>query len=493
MIYILTLFFIALLNANLSKAETQESSIVHSSDSSIKKLLNSLPNGDTKRGLQEYIAILGPEKYNGDYVGVSNVGMANFFSRNFSDKTNSCVRDSAQFFYKDVANRLRQHSKNDLECKPLPSVITSEKGITKISPDYGCGRERAGILNIAGKDQFSDLEPSWLWNLALKHTKGDPNSAMFLVGMCGHDDLLHGHYIYEDKSQLAQDELRQECLEIKAKKIKIDEEIKKLSANYDLNEQKIFQLSFQAQALGAQISAAESKKTIQRGMACPPSNSGFYAPQSLGIGADIDSKMKIDIRNIQGADGAKKIPSKYYHVYGSAFMACQLIQNGFSPGQTALIQKQAARVYRGIRMCETIQTQASKQETFKKISQELMSKYKIKDASLLAVFLTKEIKSEKLNCEEAFPKECDFLNDLNLPPQIVKSSEFSLAEEQIRSKVDHFKAAGDAAELYKKWYLGGGSLGGQNSLHRHQGPWPFRFDESARFIFWQSCKAWWVV
>lgn len=448
-----------------TQGQANNSSIGSTNDIA-KKILSYFPEGDSKKGLQEYLSILGAEKYiAGDAsVGGSNAGMAGYFSARFSDFKNSCVRDAARAFYNDVNTELQAKVPQDAACRNpdgMQNFSNMAKFMEKIT---ACHSQRAGISSVAGKGPYKDLEPGWLWRLALKHSKGDPNSAMFLIGMCGHDDTAQGLYAYEDKSDSALDSIRQQVEVEKKSKAKLDDQAKELAKNYDINQEKIYALTSQAAAYNQHIKTLQQQKSLQKVMACPAGNSGFYAPESLGVGADIPDQVKKDVQRIQGdIGGAKNIPGKYYHVYGSAFMACQLIQNGISPAKAELVQKQAARLYRGVRMCASNADNITLAKMNRHMLEPLEVKYKTKDPVQLALSSAKAILSSNVKCKEfkTFSSECSYLMSLAIPPDMLGTPEFEMTDEMISKKVYAKSASSDAAELYNSWYLGGGTVAGK--------------------------------
>ncbi|WP_142694764.1 hypothetical protein [Bdellovibrio sp. NC01] len=449
-------------------------SALTSTGEAAQRIINYLPNGDTKRGLQQYVDIVGADAYEGDNaVGTTNAGIAAFFSRKFSDPKNSCVRDAALSFYRDVEKYLKAKLPQDANCKPLPgNMIVAGKSVSTTDTATSCAEpDRAGLYATVGADRFKNLEPGWLWKLAMEHSKNDPNSAMFLIGMCGHDDTAQGEFSWDDNSPAALDEIREQCAELKKQKKLYDNEIKELSAHPDTNATQIAFAKSTSTVLNMQISQLQNTSSVQRQMNCPSAASGFYTPGSLGLKADIPKSVKDEIQRVQGdIGGAKKIPSKYYHVYGAAFMACQLVQNGISPSQAELIQTQAARLYRGIRMCGSNQEYLGDMKDYKSAMAPLILKYKINDPKQLTLAIVKDIRSGKIHCDvdnfdpqfaNKLAKECAFLSRHSIPVQMITSDEFDMTDEQIANKVDNHMINGDAAELYNKWYIGGETVAGK--------------------------------
>ncbi|WP_413557439.1 hypothetical protein [Bdellovibrio sp. HCB209] len=403
------------------------------SSSTLMKIIDKLPNGDTKNGLKEYVQILGYGSYDGaDTVGISNAGLSDYFSNKFEDPKNSCLRDASRTFFEDVAKVLKSRTSQDVEC-------------TKDSyPDYGCSQEsRPSINSRVGKDPYSDLSKGWLWELALKHAKGDANSAMFLIGMCGHDETRQGSYGFQASSE-------EKIADLNERKKSLQVRITEYSKDYDKNRDRILALTKQISDWNQEISELQKKPTVRTKMKCPPRNSAYYAPQSIGSSADISEPLKSQIQSTQEtADGVTYTPAKYYHVYGAAFMACQLVQNGVSPLKTTFIQQQAARLYRAIRMCESVDSAELK-----------FLDPKSADSSLRAVL---DVQNKKVICPLVgnSPRECQLINELGYNPVLIGSGAITPGVDEVKAKWAGKLRNSDAATLYKSWYLGGGEIKGQ--------------------------------
>lgn len=440
----------------------------------VSSLIDKLPNGDTKNGLKEYVALLGYDQYYGDSsVGGANAGISSYFSNRFNDPKNSCVKDAAMSFYADIAKILQSKNSKKNSCTASDASSTSTQYIptnkTSLSA-YGCVRpqDRAKIDSVAGEGDFKDFSPGWVWDLALKHAKGDPNSAMFLIGMCGHDDVGQGNYMYEDKSDQALDKLAEQKKNILDEKFKLDSKVKLLNENYDKNQEEIYSLTQQASNLNMQAKMVAQQKGMQSTMPCPPQSSGFYAPRSLGSSADIPTELKNEIKKTQSeVDGAKNTPAKYYHVYGSALMACQLIQNGIESSKASLLQQQAARFYRGLRMCESTSyaNENTEQEFDNKSWEPELKKYNVKDYTSLNILAVSKVQKKELDCsfkENVTPEKiCNLVFGLGYLPEMLASGQLEVTTQDIREKLRRRIAAADASLLYKKWYLGGNEIMGK--------------------------------
>ncbi|WP_413557325.1 hypothetical protein [Bdellovibrio sp. HCB209] len=455
-------FAIILIALGPSLGFAEEVSVVGESHSTIEKIVEKLPSGETKQGLQEYLEILGLKKYNGGGVGISNRGLQAYFDAKFGDSKNSCVRVAALSFYQEVAKTLKSQSEsrgNTNSCEKPPDQAF----------DYGCSESRPRLSQVAGQGEFKGLSPGWVWQLALKHAKGDPNSAMFLIGLCGHDDASKGTFQYKDFSEAALDDLRDQRKIQIATNAKVTESINELSKNYDANREDIEHLKAVLRSGKNTAEQLATATSVDRYMACPPKTSGYYVSQSLGKSVDIAEDLKSQIIDKQKfVDNAKNTPGKYYHVYGAAFMACHLVQNGISTTKASFLQQQAARFYRGMRMCDSVKTMTQNTDYYK----DMLKKYKVTSMEDLTIKSVEAIKNKKIDCKEAdttesmltakLLKECSLVYEAGYNPDMIASGTAIPSVSDIRKKLAGKFRNSDAAELYKSWYLGGGKTFGQD-------------------------------
>jgi hypothetical protein len=446
---------------------TQAKSVVSGTEDMAKKLISYIPDSDTKRGLKAYAEALGFNSYSGfdGSVGSGNHGLGDYFAKRYSNKKKTCVREAAVSFYSDIAAYLNKRAAAPRKEYEWPQGYMQA---TEIVPFYDFDQSatyRAKLNESIGSGKYANYEPGWVWNLALKHANGDPNSALFLIGMCGHDDTQQGAKVASDNSERAQNEVRimQDNTREKIKKMQM--RLDGIKAKYsDKNEQEIVRDELQYNILDSKRwleSLKKSKGTIVQ-LECPPTSSAFYGAKSLGESADIPTELKNElIETFQGA-GAKDTSSKYYHVYGSAFMACQLIQNGVSPTVASTLQQQAARVYRGIRMCEATNAKARMSKENQDIENALFEKYKTKDPIKFVAQIAKDrTLIKKCNAGE-YSQECIYLQNLDFPIYtLAESEEFEIDEKSIQKKIDGRLSLNDAASLYRHWYLGGTKVAGQ--------------------------------
>lgn len=446
-------------------------SMTSTSSDMLKQVLSVLPESDTKRGLKEYSEAIGLDNYyevdTDRFVGKSNAGIAGYFENRIGDSKNSCVRDAAKNFYNDIAAYLNKRTPAQADVQPKysskePEIISS--------PHYNIATksDRAMLNEVAGSGRYANYEPGWVWNLAMKHANGDPNSALFLIGICGHDDMNQGNYNYEDKSEASMRELRGRANDYLDKIKKGEKQLATLKANpLDTEEYENVVSTANREVTVAKIYYKEltEMKSATGQLTCPLWGSGFYAARSLGESADIPVELKNELLDTFSDDGAKKVSSKYYHIYGSAFLACQFVQNGISPSLASQMQQQVARAYRGIRMCEGNKDFLEESEKLQKLEAKLMTKYKAKDPANLMFKIIQDKKMAK-NCasNEYFKyPECKIGQILQIPASVNdENGEFTISEEDVRKKIKGRLTQMDAARLYEHWYLGGGTIAGQS-------------------------------
>ncbi|MEZ4873748.1 MAG: hypothetical protein R2827_16205 [Bdellovibrionales bacterium] len=452
-----------------SPPENQESS---ASDlySVLKKEIARVPEGNLRNGIERYLDVLSFEDYSGDSsVGHSNEGISAYMSTKFSQ--NQCFQDLAISFYEEIQ-----------KWDPDENEASSPYDVPD-DPLYG----RPSISQSAGKAPNERLQPGWLWKTAMKHSKGDPNLAMALVAMCGHDDYSQGEFAWEDDSAAAREE--------------IAERIKWATERVEKNRKRVMETpatdpQFKAYASVLQLNTQtltdlKSQTSVPRTFMCNQETSRMYVPESLGKGVTISDDLKNKIATLQAPTlGAKAIPAKHYHVYGAAFMACQLIQEGVKPDTAIFLQKSAARAYRGIRMCSQMQDLLEERklvfEDYQKYRKEFVRK---KVGERNTVRGSRPIMSSPLGMRQYLPKRVLEIkrSDLCEPPAMtseqqmqdwqknfgercnainnlvgVPYSDPDLTEEIIAEKIKAKMAKLDAAVLYDKWYLGGGTIAGKN-------------------------------
>lgn len=434
-------------------------------------MIDNIPDKNLQNGLREYLKIVKPEAYGGDSVGGSNKGLNSWFSNKFSK--NQCYRSAAQNFYRDVAITMKAGNK----CEASASDGLERK--IKSESDYGCFNKRPSITDTAGKGSKSYLHEGWMWQLAMKHARGSPEAAMELIGMCGHDDTAQSKFQIFDDSVKAKEENTQELERYKKEREEAERRLKKAESGGTTEAIAILLLTRHSKFLLRRINELKDATGKVRRMDCPPQESDFYLPGSIGTGVDIPQDLKNKISKIQNPSGKNNIPAKNYHIYGAAFLGCKMAANGLTPIQATAIQKQAARLYRGVRMCEMVTLELSTRqflsamvgkdgeiEDSKKLEGQILAQWKYvidNVGSCARSFKGVKNKTQK----DILDKACDLLHFYGINGLGAKEIDV------VKKKIAHRLGTVDAALLYKKWYFGGGTIFGKTipcTDIRYRGP-----------------------
>lgn len=438
-IVILSLLFGAVCDAREPATKKQvDSSRIESSAALMKKAIDAMPNTELKKGLTEYLRIVKPDAYGSDRaVGSSNAGLNSVNSEAFS---NQCFARVAKNFYSDIASVIRRS--NRVTRVPSGKESFSSNDLVNYGeslPD----RRRSTILEVAGESNNSDLQPGWVWNLALKNSGGNRNLAMKLIGVCGHDDVGQGYYAIKDSSP--------EALEIVKKEVASQKQIR---ASYiaDMKKSRGEELKYlrlMVSGIDANIASLEKKKTLERQLRCPPQNSEFYVPKSLSAEADIPKALKNELVAVQG-QGRAFMPAKYYHVYGSASVVCTLIERGVKPALAVRLQTTAASIYRGIRICEATKLSLTKYSELEGLFKAAKGKFG-KTFEEWLVGVNKKCSTLDFG-KNSYCDETRTYVDLD--------SGGRLTDAQMASKLRKKIERSDAAFLRENWYAGGNELFG---------------------------------
>lgn len=364
--------------------------------SKIKWLMYLYPNTDFKRTAQEYIKIIAPDTYELS-VGQGNTGLQKLVTQKFED--NEIFRQMAISFYRDVAQywgiRLRGPA-DDLPFDYPNKCRDDGQGEGPFLISYQCEKNlpRTLLNETTEAGPNSSFKNGWLWDLAMRHSKGNPNIAVDLIGLCGHDNRFQGSKKYIDPT---------------------------------------------------------TKET--KYLNCPPGGSPFYLPGSLPK-ADISDILKARIHRIQNPDGSKKIPAKYYHVLGEAFVSCQLVAKGHEAKNIVAAAKFAAHAYRGLNLCETTRQFYGLNEILRFWTWE---------AHLGRKSLEEFVEEKVDSCLTDHPiSECREIN-----PHIDHSTWSSSSKNERHSFLRNLIGRADASELYSKWFLpcSGIQFRGQRNLY----------------------------
>jgi hypothetical protein len=224
--------------------------------------LDLLLNPTQRAGIEEYKRAVGIE--------VSGAQNSGFISYNIDLlESNSCFRSRSAAMYAELRN------------------------MTKTSRYTN---------NLNSKLPQGAFAPGFVWDMAMKHAANDPNLAMALIGVCGHDNT----------NQFGDDNF-----------------------NMDIGN-----------ASGVYLASSH-------GVNCPDRSSPFFSPGSLGAEANITSQLQSRIGELQGNNGDSSfIPSKYYHVMGSAMSSCLLLRKGVPQAMAKTIVSTAVNAYRAGRICQ---------------------------------------------------------------------------------------------------------------------------------------------
>jgi len=244
-------------------------------------------------------------------LGVSNQGISSFYENAF--EKDASLRSAAQEFYLELQN---------VDDKNVD--IRKEK------------------VSIDLKSLNAGLKPGWVWDLALEKAQGDPNRAMKIIGFCGHDDMSRSLNYVPASAEAANAFLREKDERyIKSRK-------KIIATHYPESPQ----AHIAKQAIEFTRGQA-AKRTVEDDLRisgetdiCPTATSSFYYPESLGAGVDISKSMKKEIQEKQ----VENVKAKYYHIYGSAGIACEMIERGHSPKVVERLQQLAVWSYRTLRI-----------------------------------------------------------------------------------------------------------------------------------------------
>jgi len=448
-----------------------KASVVQSYDKGVRMLLENIPDSNVKDGLNHYLDIINSKSYGDDIgVGAGNSGIV-AFNRN-TLKSNPCFSQLAEAFYTDLNNADRENFKDR-------------------NFDNETIRGRPNLSVESGKPPFEHLKPGWLYDKALKYSGGDPNLAFRLLSICGHDDTAHGPINYqidnvtpkkvrpkEDYVEVLDRQISDQYLMLEQSDKAYKKYLKDKSSglglsfvqypeNYNHKEAMrrqrdyIEQIKiFRDKVDSGKVKAGE-KVRIRRNIECPAQNSQIYLSKALGEDADLSDEFKDKIAFIQAPNKGKSVlPSKNYHIMGSAFMACQLVSKGISPKMATTIQKMAAWAYRTIRLNSLIKNDLSKYEEINKKYNEYVEKFK-------------EENSERVRTPRGYrkilkkrpPSLVDWLHAAG--PEVIGLTEYSINKVNLKDKnsIRKWLVKYDSAKVISDMTLGGGEVFGQSIPH----------------------------
>jgi hypothetical protein len=169
----------------------------------------------------------------------------------------------------------------------------------------------------------------------------DPNLAMHLIGVCGHDDAVSidvGLADYNDPKVSDR------------KKATFNEMMKAYQKLKSSNQVLMPESEFQ-----------EMVRSFLYKPSCPMQISVMFQPKALSEAADIPSKLKSEIASVQAPKlGMSALPAKSYHVIGGALSTCILYQRGVPSIVASAIHERAVNAYRSSTICRIIMSEAEK-------------------------------------------------------------------------------------------------------------------------------------
>lgn len=416
---------------------SSDPSLVSSYDKILRNIIKVVPNSSLRSGIEQYLDIINAQAYSDDQnVGLSNRGLAQFQANQV--KNNPCFAKLAEAFYQEITEQ----------------DSTSRR--SQVPNSRSSLGSRPSLATEAGKLPNENVKPGWLYQKALEYTNGNPNLAIQLIGLCGHDDISQGDFKYEvDGDDQSQSEIKDNYLKtIEYRVTKLRNALQKINSSQGesnaaaidkMNNQIEKLKSYKQKLLNNQIVPFAS---IKRTINCPRQISTMYLSKSLSKQADLSDEYKAKIAKIQApTKGASVIPSKNYHIMGSAFMTCQLIQKGVNPKIAQAIQKLAAWGYRTVRMNTVLKEELEKAE-------KVYTQYE--------VFLKNYTKEntefrQTRRGKRALPLSRPSISDWLLTNQSARE-ELSLNFET-KSEVNDFLISLDAAKLIDQANLGGNTFG----------------------------------
>lgn len=425
---------------------------VRTQASLVQTIIDKIPERGLRNGLIEYVKIVDPSSYSDfDSVRQENPGIKGYFEKKF--ETNPCFQYAALGFYDDVAKVL----KKDHTCgKGVEFSSAAEK--------YGCYEGHLSLDDYAGRDHKSKLEEGWLLKLAMKHANNNLPAALDLIGMCGHDDQEQGRFSFHDKSERGMRELKKEIAKHKEMLAEAEREVKKAAKDPKYNKEALVGYKNQLRSLPYGIKSMEESDGNIGILSCPYEFTDFFLPGSLSKQANISPQLVEKIKSIQGRDKKTILPPKHYNIYASANLGCKMAQQGMTPFDANLIQTTSVRLYRGIRMCETVQQLLSKKEAAKTIFRDYVERDNVEKEILRLWELNKK---GNLNC--------DRIQDDKNQGKLFNQQSYAQCEalyfydithlaeserEAVVRKVKRLRARIDAATLYSNWYIGGNTVAG---------------------------------
>ena len=416
------------------------------SDAISDLLIRYAPSEKLSCSLKSMKEIIRPSAYQGDQVGGPNAGFVAYYKEILAK--NPCFTQTAQDFWKEISEENK-----DADSK-VPKALFS--------------LTTPGLMERAGEGRFAAHKPGWLWERAMKATGGNPNIAMGLIGMCGHDYDLQDLSITlsPEKSKAQYEKMKKKHEESIAELRSKLATLESASLEWKMLDRQIKNTQRTLDNLQERIEA--KTPMIAKFAECPSGRSVVFANQSLDSSIDLPNELKSAIAKVQRPNGtAATLPSKTYHYMAGANIGCLLAKCGVSPETAGQLAGKAAEMYRALRLCPHIKTQLmSRDEITKELDisendprfREKALDYlrKKRNASWLPMQVgpTAEEDTPSSSSGRKSPKKKPVQPAMGfgmLPPSEGSEKMKALNDRLIVNQLDSI----DAAILYGKWYLGG--------------------------------------
>lgn len=313
--------------------------------------LPQVPGGAKLKALiDDYEEVLGTSQYQSADVGANNAGIRVFLRR--AKKQDPELVTDAIRFYGEISAADKQRELFLKDSKDAPPPLDS----------------RASLADVPGDSRSPHLHPGWVWDLAMKHARGDANRAVRLIGLCGHDDVAQGDLVmFEGVERSRAEAVRKAKMQaLQDQQISLQQLIDRAENDpmslqlRPSRQQKMIPELRNALILAEIATEAQASVDLDRNMPpyfCPPKTSAFFLPESLGEGVKVPAELKDRLvwnqarsDYVKGMRRGELLPAKSYHIYGGALVACEMIGRGYSPQLVKYLQGWIAWAYRTQRM-----------------------------------------------------------------------------------------------------------------------------------------------
>ncbi|NQZ19325.1 MAG: hypothetical protein HRT44_08730 [Bdellovibrionales bacterium] len=302
--------------------------------------------------------------------------------------------------------------------------------------------------NLENNTENSPVSSGWLWTKALQFSQNDPNLAMSLIGLCGHDDTGQLPMKLETCSG-------EPCMSFEG--IPFANEKQKATYLPMLDElQSLYETVLTKDGSHLQDGLTDFFDMFKRsnGVVCPMAGSTMYLEGALGKETMIPEALRKQIESIQAPTmGATALPSKYYHTLGAAYATCSLARGGVPGFMVRKIQSVGINSYRMIRLCQKI-THRSSYSGNTLLSRDDVESYTFSEAT--------KIRANPNLCPPI--ENPDYTGEISDVCRlgIVSSGFFDpdLDDETLRRRIRNIVTEIDASELFVKEVVGASNCEG---------------------------------